>query len=177
MKLQRMVPMVLGVVILLFGIYLVSTGGSVAGVYLPHLLGLPACNSGSNGNSTGFPSPGGCGFSPLGLGIGTIVVIFGLGLLASAFRGAMMSSSMGSGGMPALPPEMAATLELARSRMASMPAYMPPSIPAPMAPGVRPNTVYCSSCGQANLADAKFCHQCGTPMPVKPSSPQISPSP
>ena len=176
MKLHRLVPMVLGVAILLFGIYLVSTHGSVAGVYLPGLLGLPACNSSPGNNST--PFGGGCSsFTPYGFGVGTIVAIFGLGLLASSFRSAVSTAGMGTGGMPGLPPEMAATLELARSRMQSMPTSMPASIPPVMAPGVRPNTVYCSKCGQANLVDAKFCHRCGSSMPVVPSSPASTPGP
>ncbi|MCI4351735.1 MAG: hypothetical protein L3K15_09535, partial [Thermoplasmata archaeon] len=94
MKLIRLLPMLFGAAILLFGIYLVSTNGSVAGYYLPQLLGLPACNS--NTNSTGFPTPG-CGFSPFGLGIGTVVVIFGLGVLATSVRAAMSSAAMGGG--------------------------------------------------------------------------------
>lgn len=178
MKLHRIIPMVLGVAVLLFGIYLVSTHGSVAGVYLPGLLGLPECSSNSGGNSNTSPlggSPGCSSFTPYSFGVGTVVAIFGLGLLASSFRSAISSAGAGSGGMSGLPPEMAATLEMARSRMASMPMTMPTAMPPSGAPGIRPNTVYCSKCGQANLGDAKFCHQCGSAMPVAPPPPTTPP--
>jgi len=161
MNLRHIIPVLFGIAILLFGIYLVSTHGSVAGVYLPGLIGLPACGA----NSTSCT-----GFSPYGaVGVGTIVAIFGLGILAASVRNAVFTSSSPTGGMSALPPELASTLELARTRMQSMPTSM--------SMGVRPNTVYCSRCGQANVADAKFCHQCGAAMPVAPAPPSPTTQP
>lgn len=166
MRLLRLIPVIIGVVILLFGLYLVSTQGYLGGTYLPGLIGIPACNSDS---SSGAPSNGtGCtGFGLYGgYGVGTIVCLFGLGILASSIRRAVYSP--GPSGSP-MTPEMATALAQAQSRVQA-----PPSL---LAPGPRAGTVYCSKCGAANPAEARFCHQCASVMPGMSSPPGRSAPP
>jgi hypothetical protein len=159
MKILRLIPVLVGVAILLFGIYLVSTGGYVGSTYLPSLIGIQPCNS----NSLEGPSPNGSdctGFSTFGaFGVGTIVCIFGLGIIASTVRRAMATSSSGSS---TLPPNVAAAWAQAQVRM--------PPVSGTSAPGPKPGTIYCSKCGAANPAEAKFCHQCASPMPRAPTT-------
>jgi zinc-ribbon domain len=168
MKFLRLIPVIIGVAILLFGIYLVSTNGYLDGRYLPSLIGIQPCNSGS---SSSVPNGTGCtGFTPYGgLGVGTIVCLFGLGLIASSIRRAVASPSASGA---AVSPEIVAALAQAQSRI--------PSAGGVAAPGAKPGTVYCSNCGAANPAQAKFCHQCASKMPagtlsVSSASPPTSP--
>ena len=164
MKLVRLLPLILGVIILIFGIYLVSSHGTVFGVYLPGLIGLPNCSPGSNNTS--------CGFSPVGTwSVGTIVAITGIGFIMAGLRSVMSSASMSGGSMTSMPPEMAASMEMARTRMATMTQPPSPSVaPAPVPPGpaIRPDTKYCSKCGKANAIEARFCQACGSTMPPSP---------
>jgi hypothetical protein len=155
MKILRLIPVVIGVAILLFGIYLVSTNGYFDGRYLPSLIGIQPCSSGSSNSA---PNGTGCsGFTLYGgLGVGTIVCIFGLGLIASSIRRAVATPSTSG---VAVPPEMLAAFAQAQSR--------PQVGSGAVVPGVKPGTVYCSKCGAANPWDAKFCHQCASPMPAK----------
>jgi len=158
MKVARLIPLFVGLAVLLLGIYLVSTNGYVGGWYLPSLVGIQPCSSGSSsGTSTNVTQCGGIGLYG-GYGVGTIVCLFGLGLLASSVRRAASSPGAGTGGSTAVPPEILAALAQAQSRTHT-------------APGMKPNTVYCSKCGAANLPEAKFCHQCASAMPVAPTAP------
>ena len=147
MRWSRLVPIFIGIAIFLFGIYLVSTNGYVGSTYLPSIIGIHPCSTNSTGS---FPS-GACSFSYLGYGVGTIVCIFGLGLIASSARRYATSAGSGSNAMS---PEMVAAIAQAQSRLATA--------SAPAAPGAKPGTVYCSNCGAANPSQAKFCHQCAT---------------
>ncbi|MCI4340517.1 MAG: hypothetical protein L3K06_03535 [Thermoplasmata archaeon] len=153
MKLVRLLPMVFGGVILLLGIYLVSSHGSIAGVNLPTVLGLPQCDTGANATPCA-----GLGLYG-GVGVGTIVAIFGLGLLASAFRSSMMSASMGAGTMPGgVPPELLATLQQAQARMAGLPPTGgggPPGTPDPA-------YKFCPKCGTRTESSSRFCKSCGS---------------
>lgn len=163
MKISTVLPLLVGVAILALGLYLVSSHGYLGGTYLPGLIGIQPCNSPAAVNGTGCT-----GFALYGgFGPGTIVAIFGLGLITSSLRRAL--SSAGSGTTP-LPPELTAVLASAQSRMASM---APPG-----SPGARPGTVYCSRCGAANPSEAKFCHQCAAQISGGPpnSSPVLPPS-
>lgn len=161
MKILRLIPILFGIAIILVGIYLVGSQGNIAGYNLPKLLGIPECSSANNGTN-----PCG-GFGPFGgFSVGTFVVIFGLGILAAGFRGAMASAAMGGsgGGMSAggVPPELVASMAQAHARLLAA----SPGAAAGTGPGPSPNTVYCSKCGRANSADAKFCQQCGAAMPA-----------
>jgi hypothetical protein len=148
---MRLASIILGVVILAFGILLVSTNGVVAGVNLPGLIGYPSCTSGSSANST---SPQCFGFA--GFGVGTVVCIFGLGLVASGLRTSSASQGVGRGA-GSLPPELAAALTQAQQNRTAAAATAP-------SPGSR----FCPECGRANAPDAKFCQGCGRPMPPPP---------
>ena len=151
---MRLESLIVGVLILGFGILLVSTNGVVAGVNLPGLIGYPSCSGSSTGNST---SPQCFGFA--GFGVGTVVCIFGLGLIGNGLRSSPSARASGrqSGG---LPPELVASLAQAQQNMATMSAASAP-------PGSR----FCPECGRANAADAKFCQGCGRTMPPRPSPP------
>ena len=153
MKILRLIPVVVGVAILLLGVYLVSSHGYLDGTYLPSLIGIQPCNSAP---SSSLPNGTGCtGFSPYGgYGVGTIVCIFGLGLIGSSLRRAVVAPSAGAA---TLSPEVLAALTQAQGRMQA--------VPGSSAPGPKQGTVYCSKCGAANPAEAKFCHQCASSMP------------
>jgi hypothetical protein len=155
LKLVRAVPIVFGIVIVLLGVYLVGSQGNIAGVNLPSALGLPQCSTGANATPCGGLGAYG------GAGVGSIVVIFGLGILAASFRSAMMSASMGgSPGMGAMPPELIATLQAAQARMQSMPTAPPSSTPSGTPD---PAFKFCSKCGTRTEVASRFCKSCGTP--------------
>jgi ribosomal protein L40E len=159
MRAARLIPALVGLMILLFGVYLVSTHGYVGGTYLPSVIGIQPCGSGSSPNATPCTGIGSYG----GFGVGTIVCLFGIGLLASSLRGAMATSASGMGASRGIPPEMLAAIAQAQAR-------------PPVAPGAIPNTVYCSKCGAANPSEAKFCHQCATGMQgAAPAAPPPNP--
>lgn len=162
MKILRLIPVFLGVAVLLFGIYLVSTNGYVAGTYLPSLIGMKPCTPTSQGSNF---TPNSCAFNPYGAyGVGTIVCIFGLGLIATSARRVFASSGSTA---TSVSPEVLAALAQANART-------PTTLP-PVAPGARPGTVYCSNCGAANPTGAKFCHQCASPVVASP--PLFPPTP
>ncbi len=156
MRWIRLLPILIGVAILLFGIYLVSTNGYLGSTYLPGIIGIHPCSS----NSTSPVPSGGCAYSYLGYGVGTIVCIFGLGILASGAR--RFASGSGTGAA-SVSPDVLAAIAQAQSRATAAGTGA--------APGARPGTVYCSKCGAANPAQAKFCHQCASVISVAPSSP------
>jgi hypothetical protein len=166
MKILRLVPVLIGVAILLLGFYLVSTNGYIGGTYLPSLIGIQPCKSNS---SSSLPNGTGCtGFSPYGgYGVGTVVCIFGLGLLATSVRRLMVSPATGAA---TLTPEAITALTQAQARLRA--------VSGTVAPGTRPGTVYCSNCGAANPAEAKFCHQCASTMPGAnpPAKPPVPPT-
>ncbi|MCI4346268.1 MAG: hypothetical protein L3K07_05895 [Thermoplasmata archaeon] len=156
-----LLPLVFGSAIVLFGVVLVSTGGYIGGTYLPGLAGFPNCSSdhSSSNNSTPSSCTGFAGYG--GFGVGTFVVIFGLGILGTAARMALYSPS------PTVPAAMLP------------PGFFPPmgvqGMAGMAAPGNAPlagNVRYCPECGRVNAFDASFCQQCGSPMP-----PRLSPTP
>jgi len=145
---MRAESLIIGLVILGLGIYLVSSGGVIAGVNLPHLIGLPSCSSGTNSTCGGTAEFG-------GFGIGTIVAIFGLGMIARGLR------------TPSTP------------RMSAS-AAAGPTAPYPTSPGIpgrQAGVRYCSACGGANQNDATYCQHCAEPMrpPIPPAG--LSPVP
>lgn len=156
MRWLRLLPILIGVAILLFGIYLVSTNGYIGSTYLPGIIGIHPCSS----NSTSSAPSSGCAFSYLGYGVGTIVCLFGLGILANGAR--RFASGSGSGSA-SVSPEVLAAIAQGQSRATS--------VSPGAAPGARPGTVYCSRCGAANPAQAKFCHQCAATIGAGPSPP------
>ena len=151
-KAARLLPILFGALILLLGLYLVSSHGSIAGVNLPGLLGLPQCDTSSNATPcAGLPLYGGAG-------VGTVVAIFGLGLLATGFRTTMASAAMGTSGPSGIPPEILASLQTAQARM----QVMPPMAPATGAMGIPdPSYKYCSKCGTRTETASRFCKSCG----------------
>jgi zinc ribbon protein len=153
-RLVRLVPIVVGLALVLLGIYLVSTHGNIAGINIPSALGLPDCSSSSN--STPCLGIGSYG----SIGVGTIVVLFGIGLVATSLRASMTAAAMGGGPtMGGMPPELLASLQAAQARMQSM-----PPAGSPPAPGGAPDPSYkfCQKCGTRTEADIKFCRSCGT---------------
>ena len=154
---MRIELLIVGVLVLGFGILLVTTNGVVAGVNLPGVIGYPSCSGKTSSNTTSPQCYGLAGF-----GVGTIVCLFGLGLVANGLRspGTPKGFAKGSSGMP---PEMAATLAQAQQSMAAMTAR-----------GVAPGSRYCAECGRPNAADAKFCQGCGRTMPPPQGSPPPS---
>lgn len=142
MRVASVLPLVFGIAILLFGIYLVSTGGSVGKTYLPSVIGLPNCKANPNASNC-------AAYSFAGYGPGTIVCLFGLGLLASSARSAMARASHPP--MPAMP-----------AAMAGFPFAMPGAVPGA---GPQPGVKYCPKCARGNAADAGFCQQCGGTLP------------
>lgn len=139
MRVSAAIPIVFGIVILLFGIYLVSSGGSVGKTYLPSLIGLPDCKANPNSSECAV-------YSFAGYGPGTIVCLFGLGILASSARSAMARASQ-----PAMP-----------SGPTAFPFVMPGTAPGA---GPQPGVKYCPKCARGNATDAGFCQQCGGPLP------------
>jgi hypothetical protein len=143
MRLRTLVPIVFAIVVLLFGIYLVSSGGYVGKTYLPSLIGMPNCKTNENASACATQSF-------IGYGPGTIVCLFGLGLLASTIRSSMARQSHPS--MPAgFPASLGAT------------PFFPPTNPGTA--GAQPGVRYCPKCARANASDAGFCQQCGSTMP------------
>lgn len=160
---MRLESLAIGIAILLFGIYLVSTQGVVAGYDLPKLVGLPSSNPGSGNATPGF------GFA--GFGVGTIVALSGLGMIMNGLRAPSASMGFGRKGADgSMPPEMAAALAAMQSHLPpSAPTGAPPVPPGAVAPPSAPSAVqYCVKCGRANALDAKFCQQCGTTVPSLP---------
>jgi len=157
---MRLESLILGVVILGFGIFLVSTNGVVAGVNLPGVIGFPSCSGGTPNNST---SPQ-C-YGTVGFGVGTIVCFFGLGMIANGLR-APPRTSRASAGAQGVPPGFAASLAPTR-----------PGWAASTAPGAAPGVRYCPECGRANAADAKFCQGCGKTIPPPPTATLDPPPP
>jgi len=145
---MRIESLIVGVLVLGFGILLVTTNGVVAGVNLPGVIGYPSCSAKTSSNTTSPQCYGLAGF-----GVGTIVCLFGLGIVANGLRspGRPKGYGQGSSGMS---PEMAATLAQAQQSMAAMTAR-----------GAVPGSRYCAECGRPNAADAKFCQGCGRTMP------------
>jgi zinc-ribbon domain len=160
---MRLESLIIGVVILAFGIFLVATGGSIGGVSLPGLIGLPSSCSGGSTNQT---NPA-C-FGPAAYGIGSIVCLFGLGMIGNGLRAPSGGKGFGGGGTASMPPEIAATLAAARQHMERIGPTQDAGAPAP--PGSR----FCPECGRPNAADAGYCQRCGKPMPppspAKPST-------
>jgi hypothetical protein len=156
---MRLESLIVGVIILGFGILLVSTNGVVAGVNLPGLIGYPSC---SGGTSTNASSPQCYGFA--GFGVGTVVCLFGLGMVANGLRSPATLKGLGRGSS-GMPPEMEATLAQARQSMAAMTA-------GAASPGSR----FCPECGRANAPDAKFCQGCGRTMPPLQAAPSAPPT-
>jgi zinc ribbon protein len=154
---MRLESLIIGVIVLGFGIFLVSSGGTVAGVSLPGLIGLQ-CNSSTNSTSPSFSPgcPGGFGY-----GVGTVVCIFGLGMIANGLRSPAGPKGLAGGAAGGVPPEMAATLAAARQQMELM-TQARGGGPNPAAP---PGSRFCPECGRPNAADAGFCQRCGKPMP------------
>jgi zinc-ribbon domain len=155
----RLESLVIGGIILGFGILLVSTNGVIAGVNLPGLIGYPSCTGGSTANGT---SPQCYGFA--GFGVGTVVCIFGLGIIGNGLRSSATPKGFGRGAS-SMPPEVEASLAQARQSLAAMAATAGP-------PGSR----YCPECGKPNAADAKFCQGCGRTMPPPQPVPASSAS-
>jgi len=157
---MRLESLIVGVVILGFGILLVSTNGNLGGVNLPGLIGLPTCSSGVNSTCSGVTGFG-------GYSVGTVVAIFGLGLVANGLRAPSAPRGLGSSGSPTLPPEMAASLHAAQQQMMASAQAMQVMMGTKAPSGIR----YCSSCGTANQSVSQFCHRCGKPLPHnEPSS-------
>lgn len=153
MRFSHLIPILIGVAILLFGIYLVSTNGYLDGKYLPSFIGIQPCSTGSP--SSPLNGSGCTGFGAFeGFGVGTIVCISGLGIIGGSLRRGFSSPAAGS---TALTPEALSALVQGQSRSQAAPMAI--------APGPRLGTVYCSTCGAANPSEAKFCHQCATAMP------------
>lgn len=169
---MRLESLVIGGVVLVFGIVLVSTNGVIAGVNLPGVIGLPSCSSSGSSNSSA-PSPTCYGLA--GFGVGTVVCIFGLGMIANGLRAPASRRSAGAGGSGSVPPELQATLARAQFTMAAA-ASRNATAGGSSTPGVR----YCPECGHANGADAKFCQGCGRTMPppsTPPTPSQVPPVP
>jgi hypothetical protein len=166
---MRWQSLAIGIAILAFGVYLVSSHGYLGGTYIPGLVGLPS-GSGTNSTTPGFP--GVAGYS-----VGTIIAISGLGMIMNSLRSASMqpsgipgltgmSETRGVTGAPgSMPPEMIAVLAAMQAQRTA--GQVSPTTPGP-APGPAPGVVYCSKCGRSNVQDAKFCHECGATMPVTP---------
>ena len=153
---MRLESLIIGIVVLAFGILLVSTNGNVAGVNLPGLIGIHSCSSGTNSTCSGFDAFG-------GLGVGTLVAIFGLTMIANGLRG-----SSAARGRMAGPQLMAGSVGMS----SVAPAYPQGSVAATSVPTIAavparvPGVRYCPSCGGANQAGAKFCQHCADPMPA-----------
>jgi zinc-ribbon domain len=160
----RLESLIVGVLILGFGILLVSTNGNLAGVSLPGLIGLPTCNGGTNSTCGGV-----AGFG--GYSIGTVVSLFGLGLIANGLRAPSSPRGMGGSGAPSLPPEMAATLLAAQQQMMASARAIQAASGSGAAAGLR----YCPSCGSANQSASQFCHRCGKPLPTPEPPPKQTP--
>ena len=161
MKILQLIPIIIGVAVLLLGIYLVSTNGYLDGKYLPSLIGIQPCTSSPLPNVTGCT-----GFSSYGgYGVGTIVCIFGLSLIGGSVRRIFASPT--SGGANVTPEAVAAIIQ-AQNR--------PPAASGVGMPGPKPGTIYCHNCGSPNPTEAKFCHQCASAMPGA-SPPAAPPSP
>lgn len=150
MRAGQFVPLVFGIGVLLLGVLLVHTNGYLGSTYLPSLVGIQPCPAASTNSTPCTSLLGGFG----GYGVGTIVCLFGLGLLTTGLRSMMArSSSVGS-----LPPSAIAAL-------GGMPGALPVA-------GAAPGIVYCSKCATPNPSSAKFCHQCAAPMaPLPPPAP------
>jgi hypothetical protein len=153
-----------GLAIVVLGIYLVASHGSLAGVNIPSLLGLP-CSGGSGNSST--PCLGFGGYS-----IGTVVVLFGFGLVANGLRApSAPKGTMTPGAV--YPPGLAAMMSGAYRGSDGM---------MPQGAGPQAGIQYCPKCGRGQSSRAQFCQQCGQalppPTPVAPgpaSSPPRSP--
>jgi len=139
MSASRFVPLLIGIAVVLFGLYLVSSHGTLGGVYLPSLIGFPNCNTNPNASQC-------AAFTYAGYGVGTIVVLFGLGLTMRSVRYATAPSQA----------------SLSAGPTGTTPAA--PSISATNSAGTGPIR-YCSRCGRANAEDASFCQRCGAKMP------------
>jgi len=163
----RWESLVIGVVLLAFGIYLVSSNGYVGHTYLPGLIGLP--KPGSSNSSSPFTMFG-------GYGPGTIVSIAGLGMIGAGLR-SPSRNSMGMGA-PGMAPGMMAPGMISPQMLAAMmqaqqagPAAVP--VPGAVPPAPKPR---CASCGSENSTEAVFCQKCGKSM-AAPSSSVGSPPP
>ncbi|MCI4360498.1 MAG: zinc ribbon domain-containing protein [Thermoplasmata archaeon] len=155
MRLLRLVPIVVGLALVLLGIYLVGSQGNIAGINIPSALGLPNCSSSSN--STQCLGVGGYG----SIGVGTIVVMSGIGILATSLRSGMAAAAMGgTATMGGMPPELLASLQTAQARMVAM---SPASAPAAAAGTHDPAFKFCQKCGTRTETESKFCRSCGTP--------------
>jgi hypothetical protein len=166
---MRLESFLIGVAILGFGVFLVASHGTVAGV---NLLGLIGLNCGSAVNTTNPDC-----FALSGLGVGTVVAIFGLGMIANGLRAPSTPRMPGLAGLrggsdegamyggAALPPQM-----MEMMRQAAL-AHRTVVAGVPMGSGPAPGLRYCSRCGRGNFQDAQFCQQCGSPMPIPPLRP------
>ncbi|MFI5413648.1 MAG: zinc-ribbon domain-containing protein [Candidatus Lutacidiplasmatales archaeon] len=154
---MRLESLLIGVIVLGFGVFLVASGGTVGGVSLPGLIGLQ-CNTPSNSTTPSFSPgcPGGFGY-----GIGTVVCIFGLGMIGNGLRAPSAPKGMAGAGGFVMPPEMAATMAAARQQMELMGRTHGGGATGPVPPGTR----FCPECGRSNASDAGFCQRCGKPMP------------
>lgn len=175
---MRWETLVLGIAVLGFGVFLVSSHGYLGSTYLPGLIGLPAPNS----TNASTPSP----FSSFGgYSIGTIVAISGLGMIGAGLRTpsrthmagnmagmnpGMMAAMMGGGGQaaasaPALSPELIAAMMMARQQVVAAAG----SVPASAVPRS------CPSCNAPNSADAVFCQKCATRLAPATPTPTLAP--
>ena len=153
---MRWESIVLGVIVLGFGVFLVSSHGYVGSTYLPGLIGLPAQNTTSGASALSMYG---------GYGPGTIVSLAGLGMVGNGLR-APPSRGAAAGG--SLPPEMMAAFVAAQSQMprGGVSAPSGSSVPPPTSRG-------CPACGAPNSAEALYCQKCATPLgsPASPASP------
>ena len=161
---MRVESLIIGIVILGLGIYLVSTNGNIAGVNLPKLIGLPTCNTGANSTCSGSSEFG-------NFGVGTVVAIFGLGMIGNGLRSPSTTRSPFRRDLWGGPP---APVTGVPQQSTAVPAF--PATPAE-APGRQAGVRYCSACGGANLAVAKFCQHCAEPMPPQMPPKDAAPAP
>lgn len=153
---MRYESLVLGVAVLAFGIYLVSSHGYLGGTYLPGLIGLPAPDS-SGGNTTFVPGIG-------GYSVGTVVALSGLSLLANGLRSPGSSGPRLTATSSAnMPPELLAAIRQSTANKSGVDGVAPTAGPGS---GIREGIAYCPKCGSANRQDARFCPQCGAPAPT-----------
>jgi zinc-ribbon domain len=133
---QRTVLRVLGVVLLLAGLYLVITGG----MHFADDMNSASVDSG--------PGP------ILRLGAGGFLVVFGLGALNAGFLGAQARYAAG---------ETMPVVKDSASYLSDGQGVMGVGRTVDDAPAPATKTgPYCSKCGVRNDADAKFCDSCGS---------------
>jgi len=152
---MRWESIVLGVIVLAFGVFLVSSHGYIGSTYLPGLIGLPAQNTTS-------------GASPLamfgGYGPGTIVSLAGLGMIGNGLRAPASRATVPGG---SISPEMMAAFLAAQQQMPRGGTSVAPGMTAPS-----PASKGCPACGAPNSNEAVYCQKCAARLsgPAAPSS-------